>query len=163
MMSGRTGPVADKGAPGHDGFVDCMEYINTELGGIGGYTVEVVYRDSAYDAPTVVSIVNDFMNQGCIIFNTHSSTEMNYAKDSANRAEFPGMATFTSPVIYRPPQHIYGQMPDYGDDWQSFSNYYLENIWKGSGKPKMALLILNNATGKGAKDAATALSEGIVI
>jgi branched-chain amino acid transport system substrate-binding protein len=163
MMSGRTGPVADKGAPGHDGFVDCMEYINTELGGIGGYTVEVVYRDSAYDAPTVVSIVNDFMNQGCIIFNTHSSTEMNYAKDSANRAEFPGMATFTSPVIYRPPQHIYGQMPDYGDDWQSFSNYYLENIWKGSGKPKMALLILNNATGKGAKDAATALAEGMGI
>ncbi len=163
MMSGRTGPVADKGGPGHDGLVDCVEYINTELGGVGGYQLEVVYRDSAYDAPTVVSIVNDFMNQGCIIFNTHSSTEMNYAKDSANRAEFPGLATFTSPVIYRPPQHIYGQMPDYGDDWQAFSRYYMENIWKGSGKPKMALLLLNNATGKGAKDAATALSDSMGI
>ena len=163
MMTPRTGPVADKGAPGHDGLVDCVEYINTELGGVNGYQIDAVYRDSAYDAPTVVSIVNDFMNQGCILFTAHSSTEMSYAKDAANRAEFPGLATFTSPVIYRPPQHIYGQMPDYGDDWQAFSNYYLQNIWKGSGKPRMALLVLNNATGKGAKDAATALAEGMGI
>jgi branched-chain amino acid transport system substrate-binding protein len=163
MMTPSTGPVADKGIPGRDGLLDCVEYINTELGGINGYQIEAVYRDSAYDAPTVVSIVNDFMNQGCLIFTTHASTEMNYAKDSANRAEFPGLATYTSPVIYRPPQHIYGQMPDYGDDWQVFSKYYMENIWNGSGKPKMALLLLNNATGKGAKDAATALAESMGI
>ncbi len=163
MMTPSSGPVADKGIPGRDGLLDCVEYINTELGGVNGYQIEPVYRDSAYDAPTVVSIVNDFMNQGCIMFTAHASTEMNYAKDSANRAEFPGLATFTSPVIYRPPQHIYGQMPDYGDDWQAFSNYYLQNIWEGSGKPKMALLLLNNATGKGAKDAATALAESMGI
>lgn len=163
MMTPRTGPVADKGAPGHDGLLDCVEYINTELGGVNGYQIDPVYRDSAYDSGTVVNIVNDFMNQGCIMFTAHASTEMSYAMTAANAAEFPGLATFTSPVIYRPPQHIYGQMPDYGDDWQAFSNYYLKNIWKGSGHPKMALLILNNATGKGAKDAATAMAAGLGI
>jgi branched-chain amino acid transport system substrate-binding protein len=149
MMTPRTGPVADKGAPGHDGLIDCAEYINTELGGVNGYQIDVVYRDSGYDAPTVVNIVNDFMNQGCIMFTTHASAEMSYAMNAANQAEFPGLSTFTSPVIYRPPKHIYGQMPDYGDDWQAFSNYYLKNIWKGTGKPKMAILALNNSTGKG--------------
>ena len=101
MMTPRTGPVADKGAPGHDGLVDCVEYINTELGGVNGYQIDAVYRDSAYDAPTVVSIVNDFMNQGCILFTAHSSTEMSYAKDAANRAEFPGLAGFSPLNVWR--------------------------------------------------------------
>jgi len=47
-------------------------------------------------------------------------------------------------------------MPDYGDDWLVFAKYYMENIWKGSGKPKMAMHLLNNSTGYGARDAATA-------
>ena len=51
---------------------------------------------------------------------TASSAMMAVAMEIANRAEFPGMATYTSPVLYRPPQHIYGQMPDYGDDWGAF-------------------------------------------
>jgi len=53
---------------------------------------------------------------------------------------------------------VYGQMPDYGDGWSAFTNYYLKNIWKGTGKPKMALHLLNNPTGYGARDAATALA-----
>ena len=56
---------------------------------------------------------------------------------------------FTAPSLYRPPQHIYGQMPDYGDDWIAFTKYYVANIWKGTGKPKMALMLLNNPTGAG--------------
>ena len=46
--------------------------------------------------------------------------------------------------------------PDYGDDWVAFVNYYLKNIWKGSGKPKMALHLLNNTTGSSVKDVANA-------
>ena len=97
------------------------------------------------------------------MFTAHSSTEMSYAKSAANLAEFPGLATFTSPVLYRPPQHIYGQMPDYGDDWQAFANYYLKNIWKGTGRPKAAILALNNSVGKGAEDGAKALADSIAI
>jgi len=35
----------------------------------------------------------------------------------------------------------------------------MENIWEGSGKPKMALHLLNNPTGYGARDAAKALAD----
>ena len=66
---------------------------------------------------------------------------------------------YSSPSNYHPPQHIYGQLPDYGDDWTAFTKYYLENIWKGSGKPKMALMLLNNPTGYGARDAAKAFAD----
>ncbi len=162
-MTPATGPVADKGLAGRHGIEDAVKYINTELGGVKGYQIELVYRDSGYDATKVVNIVKEFMDQGCLIFTTHSSTEMSYAKGIANDAEFPGMATYTSPVIYRPPQHIYGQMPDYGDDWVAFATYYMENIWKGTGKPKMALHLLNNPTGRGAKDGATAMADELGI
>ena len=35
----------------------------------------------------------------------------------------------------------------------------MQNIWKGTGKPKVALLLLNNPTGKGAKDGAMAVAD----
>ena len=81
----------------------------------------------------------------------------------ANRAEFPGLVCFNAPSLHRPPQHIYGQTPDYGDDWMAFATYYLKNIWKGSGKPKMALHLLNNPTGYGARDAARAAADKLGI
>lgn len=54
-------------------------------------------------------------------------------------------------------------MPDYGDDWAAFAQYYLENIWQGSGRPKMALHLLNNTTGSGARDAAKAGADALGI
>jgi len=163
MMTPSTGPAAEKGAPGGHGILNAMEYINKELGGAAGYPIQVSWRDSAYDMSKVVTIVKDFMNEGCLMFTTHSSTEMKAAQEIANRAEFPGMATFTSQVNYHPPQHIYGQMPDYGDDWVAFARYYMQNIWKGPGKPKMALHLLNNPTGYGARDGARAMADQLGI
>ncbi len=158
-----TGPAAEKGAPMGHGNLDCFEYINEELGGVEGYRVEVVWRDNGYDAAKVVTIVKNFMDEGCLMYTTSSSAMMTASMEIANRAGFPGMAAFASPIIYRPPQHIYGQMPDYGDDFLVFARYYLDNIWKGPGKPKMAMHLLNNSTGYGAKDAATAFAEELGI
>jgi len=163
MITPSTGPAAEKGAPGGDAVLDAMKYINEEFGGAAGIRIEVLWRDSGYDATKVVTSVKDFMNEGALMFTTMSSKEMTDAMGNANRAEFPGMATFTAPNLYRPPQHIYGQMPDYGDDWTAFANYYMKNIWKGPGKPKMALHLLNNSTGAGARDAAKAMAESLGI
>jgi branched-chain amino acid transport system substrate-binding protein len=140
-----TGKAAEKGAPMGHGNLDCFEYINSELGGVEGYQVEVVWRDNGYDASKVVTIVKGFMDEGCLMFTTSSSAMMTASMEVANRAGFPGMAAFSSPIIYRPPQHIYGQMPDYGDDFLAFAKYYMDNIWKGSGKPKFAIHALNNS------------------
>jgi branched-chain amino acid transport system substrate-binding protein len=151
-----TGKAAEKGAPMGHANLDCFEYINNELGGVEGYQVEVVWRDNGYDAAKVVTIVKNFMDEGCLMFTTSSSAMMTASMEIANRASFPGMAAFASPILYRPPEHIYGQMPDYGDDFLVFAKYYMDNIWKGSGRPKMALHLLNNSTGYGARDAARA-------
>ena len=154
-----TGPAAEKGSPMGHGNLDAIEYINTELGGVAGYPIEVVWLDNAYDAAKVVTNVKRFMDKRCIMFNTASSAMMSASMEIANRAEFPGLASFGSPILYRPPQHIYGQMPDYGDDWLVFADFYMENIWKGEGKPRMAMHLLSNPTGYGARDAAKAYAE----
>ena len=156
MMTPTTGPAAEKGSPMGHANLDAMEYINKELGGAGGYPIEVVWIDTGYDAAKVVTTVKKFMDDKTLLFTTSSSKEMTAAMESANRAEFPGIACFSAPSLYRPPAHIYGQTPDYGDDWIAFANFYLKNIWKGTGKPKMALFLLNNSTGYGARDAAKA-------
>ena len=163
LMTPATGPIPEKGQPGRDGLLDCFNYINTERGGVNGYQIEPVYRDSQYSASVVPGIVNEFMDLGCLMFMTHSSTEMNYAKAIANPDGFPGLATYTSQTNYHPPAHIYGQGPDYGDDWIAFAKYYMSNIWKGTGKPKMALHLLNNPTGKGAEYGANAMADSLGI
>ncbi len=158
-----TGAAAEKGRPMGDGKLDCFKYINEELGGVSGQQVEVIWRDNQYDAAKATTIVNEFIDSGCLLFTTCSSKMMMASAEVANRAEFPGFAVFSSPILTNPPKHIYAQMPDYGDDWAAFAKYYLENIWEGTGKPRMALHLLNNTTGSGAKDAADALAEEIGI
>lgn len=163
MMTPTTGTAASKGSPMGHANLDAIEYINTELGGAAGYPIDVLWLDSSYDAAKVATITKRFMDEGMLMFTVASSTEMGWAQQLANRAGFPGLAAFTAPSLYRPPEHIYGQMPDYGDDWTAFTEYYLKNIWKGPGKPKMALHTLNNLTGYGARDAAKAFADKLGI
>ena len=156
IITPTTGAAAEKGAPMGDANLDAIKYINDELGGVEGYKIEPLWFDSNYDAAKVATIVKNLMDKGALLFTTSSSKEMQAAMEIANRAEFPGLVCFNAPSLHRPPQHIYGQTPDYGDDWSAFATYYMKNIWKGSGKPKMALHLLNNPTGYGARDAAKA-------
>jgi branched-chain amino acid transport system substrate-binding protein len=158
-----TGPAAEKGSPMGHANLDAIRYINEELGGVAGYPIEVIWLDNAYDAAKVVTNVKRFMDEGCLMYATASSKMMSASMEIANRAEFPGLASFSSPILYRPPQHIYGQMPDYGDDALAFATYYMENIWKGAGKPKFALHLLNNPTGYGARDAFKAKADELGI
>jgi branched-chain amino acid transport system substrate-binding protein len=163
MITPTTGPAAEKGTPMGHANLDAIEYINKELGGASGSRIEVSWYDSAYDTAKVVTLVKRVMDEGCLLFTVSSSKEMQAAMETANRAEFPGISCFSAPILYRPPKHIYGQTPDYGDNWGAFATYYMKNIWKGSGKPKMALHLLNNPTGYGARDAAKALADKLGI
>jgi branched-chain amino acid transport system substrate-binding protein len=163
MSTPSSGPAAEKGSPMGHANLDCFKYINEELGGVAGYQVEVLWLDNAYDASKAATIIKRFMDEDCLFFTTASSTMMSAMMELANRDDFPGFACFSSPALTHPPRHIYGQTPDYGDDWAAFATYYMENIWKGPGKPKMALHLLNNPTGYGARDAARALADELGI
>jgi branched-chain amino acid transport system substrate-binding protein len=163
FMTPSTGGAAEKGSPMGHGNLDAVKYINDELGGVNGYKIDADWLDSQYKADIAVLDVQKFMDDGCIMFTAAASTEMGYVSETANRAEFPGLVAYSSPANLRPPQHIYGIAPDYGDDWTAFANYYMQNIWKGPGKPKMALELLNNPTGAGAKTAARAFADQLGI
>jgi branched-chain amino acid transport system substrate-binding protein len=163
MTTPSSGPAAEKGTPMGHANLDAIKYINEELGGVGGYQIEVLWLDNAYDASKAATIIKRFMDEDCLLFTTASSGMMSAIMELANRDEFPGFACFSSPALTHPPQHIYGQTPDYGDDWAAFATYYMENIWQGDGRPKMALHLLNNPTGYGARDATRALADELGI
>jgi branched-chain amino acid transport system substrate-binding protein len=166
VMTPSTGPVPEKGIPGQHGFADAVKYINNELDGAGGYTIELLWRDSAYDAQKVGTIVQEFMDSGCVIFATHSSSEMRMASGKSNEAGFPGIAAFISTINLHPVTHVYGPTPDYGDDWIAFAEYYMKNIWPTTGKtgkPKMGLHALNNPTGLGMRNGAQAKADELGI
>ena len=158
-----TGVAASKGQPMGNAKLDCIKYINEELGGVNGYQIDVIWRDNQYDASKATTIINELMNAGCLMFTTNSSAMMTASAEIANRESFPGFAVFSAPALTNPPQHIYAQMPDYGDDWAAFAEYYMENIWEGTGKPKMAMHLLNNSTGAGARAAAEILADDMGI
>lgn len=158
-----TGVAAEKGSPMGHGKLDCIKYVNEELGGINGHPVEAIWYDNSYDAAKSATIVKKLMSDGALFFTTNSSKMMMASMEIANRAGFPGFASFSSPICTNPPKHIYAQMPDYGDDFAAFANYYMKNIWKGEGKPKLALHLLNNPTGYGSRDAALCLVDELGI
>ncbi len=158
-----TGAAAEKGRPMGDGKLDAIKYINEELDGVLGIPIEPVWRDTHYDSARSANFVNEYIDRGCLLFTTCSSKEMAASMEIANRNSFPGFTVFSSPILIHPPRHIYAQMPDYGDSWASFSKYFMENIWKENRPPKMALHLLNNPTGSGARDAARALAGNLGI
>jgi len=163
MINPMTGPAAEKGSPMSHGNLDAIKYINDELGGVDGYKIEVNSVDSKYDSATVVTTVKRFIEENDLMFTVASSKEMTDAMTGANEVGLVGLAAFSAPNIYRPPKHIYGQYPDYGDDALTFAQYYMKNIWKGTGKPKFALELLNNPTGYGARDAFKAKADELGI
>lgn len=161
MMNPTTGVAAEKGTPMAAGNLDAIKYINDELGGIDGHPIQVDSVDDQYNPSTAVTIVKRFEDENDLLFTTASSAMMTAAMSSANQAGMPGLAAYTSPNLYRPPQHIYGQTPDYGDNALIFFQYYMKNIWKGPGKPKVVLELLNNSTGYGARDALRAKADDL--
>lgn len=158
-----TGAAAEKGQPIGQGELDAMKYINDELGGVDGNKIEVVWYDTAYNAAIATTNAKKLMDDGCLFFTVVASADATASKEAANKAGFPGLVVFSSPSLTHPPAHLYAQLPDYGDDWAAFCNYYLKNIWKGPGKPKMALAILSNSTGYGVRDAAKAAADSLGI
>ncbi len=154
LMTPSTGIAAEKGSPMGHANLDAIEYINKEMGGVAGYQIQPIWLDSQYDPAKVVTNMKFFMDQGAVMWGTASSMEGAAARDLANSNEFPGIVSFTAPSLYRPPLHVYGQMPDYGDDALAFATYYMKNIWKDTTrKPKFSVMMLNNPTGYGARDA----------
>ena len=71
-----TGPAAEKGRPMGDGKLDCIKYINEELGGVEGYQIEAIWRDNQYDAAKATTIVNEFIDTDCLMFTTCASKMM---------------------------------------------------------------------------------------
>ncbi|TFG45666.1 MAG: ABC transporter substrate-binding protein [Dehalococcoidia bacterium] len=163
VMYPQTGVAASKGAPMAAGVLDAIKYVNDELGGVLGHQIEVIGRDNGYNAATATTIINQFISSDALMFTTQASAMMTAVMGIANEALLPGFAVFSTPSITQPAQHIYAQMPDYGDGWAVFAQYYLDNIWEGTGMPKMALMLLNNSTGAGAQVAAEKLAAGMGI
>ena len=163
IMYPQTGAAAAKGQPMAAGVLDAIKYINEELGGVYGHQIEVIGRDNGYDAARATTIINEFISNGVLMFTTQASAMMTPVMGIANESELPGFTVFSSPNITQPARHVYAQMPDYGDGWAVFAKYYVDNIWKGTGQPKMALMLLNNSTGSGAKDAADKLASTLGI
>ncbi|UCH43148.1 MAG: ABC transporter substrate-binding protein, partial [Dehalococcoidales bacterium] len=92
-----TGVAAEKGRPMGNAKLDCIKFINDELGGVAGNPIEVVWRDNEYDAAKAVTIINELMNEDCLFFTTNSSKMMAASMEIANRASFPGFTVFSSP------------------------------------------------------------------
>ncbi|AKG53621.1 branched-chain amino acid ABC transporter [Dehalogenimonas sp. WBC-2] len=163
IMYPQTGGASSKGQPMSAGVLDAIKYVNEELGGVLGHQIEVIGRDNGYSAATATTIISQFISSNVLMFTTQASAMMTAVMGIANEASLPGFAVFSAPAITQPAKHIYAQMPDYGDGWAVFAQYYMDNIWKGTGKPKMALMLLNNSTGSGAKDAADKLAASMGI
>ncbi|MFA7187411.1 MAG: ABC transporter substrate-binding protein, partial [Dehalococcoides mccartyi] len=61
-----TGPAAEKGTPQGNAKLDAIKYINDELGGVNGYKIEPIFRDTKYDTAIAVTVINEFISSECL-------------------------------------------------------------------------------------------------
>lgn len=156
-----TGIAAEKGIPMAHGLMDCIEYINAELGGVSGHPIELMWYDNGYDAAKQVSIYKTAKDAGALFLMMCSSKMTEASLNLANRDEYPTIAIFGSIKCTHPPSHCYAIMPGYDDAWVAYAtwvNYatYIVQNWRRPNAPRMALHILNNPVGHGAQMAAMA-------
>ncbi len=159
IQPGVTTPESKANTPQTHGILDAIKYINTELDGAWGYPIEVVVAEESFDPAVMSKVIDMFMNEGCLMFSTSSAVAMSAAMQKANQAKFPGLSFGSFPALYRPPQHIYVQRPDFGDAWVAFTKYYKENIWKEKRPLRIALHVLDTKVGLAVRDAAWAMFE----
>ena len=158
-----TGPAAAKAVPMAHGYFDCVKYINEEKGGVDGHPIDFVWYDDGYEAGKIVSVAKRLIDENVLFIMTLSSHESETMMAITNRAGWVVNPSYSSVRGIHPPTKIYATQPGYEDGWTALAQYYLEEIWKGPGKPKMAMHLLDNPTGMGPRFASMAQAEAMGI
>jgi len=148
LLGDISGPYAPQTAAAYAAFLDAVEYINVEKGGIKGVKLESVVRDSGGKLDVAISHYMEIREMrpkplflfGCV------SGEGEALRERLAEDEIPAMWVAGTPAVY-PVAYTFGLYPLYQDMFGLFIDWFVDT-WKGPGHPKMAFLTWDSTFGR---------------
>lgn len=147
-LGDNSGPYAPQTAACLASFMDAIQYINEEKGGIKGVRVEPVIRDSGGKLDVSISHYMEIreMKPKPLFLMGSVSGEGEALRERLAEDEIPAMWVTGTPAIY-PAAYTFGLYPLYQDMFGLFVDWLAET-WKGPGHPKVAFLTWDSTFGR---------------
>lgn len=150
-----TGPNSPNVVPLLPSFKDLAAYWNDELGGIGGYHVNVKYYDDKYDQAVVLSLYKEIVAGGAQFATFVASTPATTLKSAVNRDKVVVLAWANTDGAYlgAGETNNYGFLacPPYADIFATYVDFVASGLWPKtgkSGKPIIGGFNMDNSAGR---------------
>jgi ABC-type branched-subunit amino acid transport system substrate-binding protein len=144
-----SGPYAAIAGPGLAAWADATDYINNELGGLYGVPWKTTLMDTKAKVDACVGNLPKIMEMKPkpIGMSVSTGAECEALLPLTREAELPTMTSQTVGSLY-PVGYQFSVYALYPDTFGYFIDWVVKN-WKGTDKPKVALLDWDNPTGRG--------------
>jgi len=140
---------------------DVFEMLN-QSGGIRGHKVKMLWADAKYQASEDIKIYKRFADQGIVGYLPGSVGGSEQLKVLGEPYGVPISHPVSSSIMRHPPGMTYPVYPTFGDCTAGTMDWDVKNMWKKSGKPKVAVVTNDTAYGKSVEEAVPYLkSKGI--
>lgn len=148
-MGDFSGPYASSMFSCRPGHEDAVEYINTQMGGIGGVPVKYAIMDNSNKMDVGISQYEELraMSPKPLIAFAWVSAQAEALKARYAEDKIPLICTGTPKGIY-PGAYSFSYAASYSDEFGYFIDWVLEN-WKEKRPPKIAILTWDTAYGRG--------------
>ena len=155
-----TGPVATMGVPACNAFIDYMRYIN-EQGGINGVELEVVWYETKYLIPHVMTAYRRVVDQGAMIFGLGSPLDAAIAL--LPRAERDGVALnfidALMPGAVTEPQWILVSLNDWATSFVTTMKWLKDNLWTEARPARVGMIFYDTGAGRSSLDSVKYLNQ----
>lgn len=148
-----TGPTSDAGQEMHQDYVDNIKWLNEVDGGFNGIKAELLWFDTAYQIPRVLSGYKRAREQGAVAFFLWAAGDVEALKPTLEREKVPISTSGTSPNTIYPSGWAYTSQSAYADNFAGFMSW-LKQTWKETRPVKVAITGFDNAFGRSASVAA---------
>ena len=143
-----TAGVASQSMPIHLAAIDYLKYVNTEKGGVEGYPVKHLWRDTRSDVAITIGGYKAFKEQGVVNFVVGGSPALPALASYFEQDQIACLAMAQNPTLMFPPRWYYQLSPNPPEMVASWVDWAIkEGTWADPAKKKVAIMYVAGSYG----------------
>ena len=142
-----SGPYAAVHSPAAEGQHDVFRWVN-EHGGLNGVRIKYHLWDHQEQAKEYIAGYEDFLAKGCVMISTSSSFGDQVLKEKARADQMLVASIGSAKHVVEDPGWMFVSNTGYVDQATAWLQYFLDNMWEGSGKPKVGFIGMDAPAGR---------------
>jgi len=149
-----TGPWSISAAHYIDAVQDYWKVHNQRITVDGkSYKINLIIRDHKGDVSVSVSNFHHFASKGAVIVRTEGTPFGMAMKPLAEKMHIPvSIGGYSKGLISPPSKYVYFAQPSYAGAFTAGIKWMKENVWKGSGKMRLGMMLWDNSYGRSVHD-----------